>query len=597
MLPLQKDEIRLLVLDNHSSSAECSLIHVSLDTAPTFYALSYSWIDKSLFPSAEASPQNYIQIDGHPVAIGSNLSAALNAWRSHAFSHIPLWVDALCIDQSSIPERNKQVQRMYSIYSKAAVVAVWLGPDSHDSALALDFMSTFLQEARDPEWVRRTIREHTFSREWRAVDHLLRRSWWKRVWIIQEMVAATEVIFICGPRTVERDLVLRFFETLVALHDTYWTLLIHEEGIELYGDSITLGNTYLRAHSWDTHNLLQTIYTTGKSLASNSRDKIYAVLGLASDTRQLVRAPNYDLTVEEVYKQFVLSCVNEYQTLEFLSLAGLPVFPRRTDLSLPTWIPDLDHRNAATLNSTIRPAAPTTASRNYLARVEFSPDLEKMTALGICVDVIDGMSHSIWGARTNLADYKLQQPLSRIPKYTTALDALGALSRTLIANSPACEEGLSIFVQKCRESVPVAEQDRKSIPTSTSLFNEWYQHNRHFIISGKKLGEWAEDIGYSNMESNVSEAAKERYVNKLSIHGRNRRLVITEKGYLGLGVNSCMRGDLVCVLFGCSTPVFLRRVEEHYVFLGEAYLHGIMDGEAIGGLEKGELREEIFCIW
>jgi len=40
---------------------------------------------------------------------------------------------------------------MYFIYLKAAVVAVWLGPDSDNSALALDFMDTFLQEARDPE--------------------------------------------------------------------------------------------------------------------------------------------------------------------------------------------------------------------------------------------------------------------------------------------------------------------------------------------------------------------------------------------------------------------------------------------------------------
>jgi hypothetical protein len=249
MDPLQKDEIRLLVFDNHSSSAEWSLIHVSLDTAPTFYALSYSWIDESLFPSAEASPQNYIQIDGHSVAIGSNLSAALNTWHSPDFSHIPLWVDALCINQSDILERNEQVLRMYSIYSKAAVVAVWLGPDSDNSALALDFMDTFLQEARDPEWVRRTIREQTCSLEWKAVDRLLRRSWWKRAWIIQEVVAATEVIFICGPRTVERDLVQRFFKKLVELQATYWTPLVDKERIELYGDSITLGNTYLRARS------------------------------------------------------------------------------------------------------------------------------------------------------------------------------------------------------------------------------------------------------------------------------------------------------------------------------------------------------------
>ncbi|PVH70545.1 hypothetical protein DL98DRAFT_392756, partial [Cadophora sp. DSE1049] len=66
-----------------------------------------------------------------------------------------------------------------------------------------------------------------------------------------------------------------------------------------------------------------------------------------------------------------------------------------------------------------------------------------------------------------------------------------------------------------------------------------------------------------------------------------RRLVITQKGYIGLGVTSCVPGDLICVLFGCSTPVLLRRFEEHYTFLGEAYLHGIMNGEAIDRLKRG----------
>jgi hypothetical protein len=213
------------------------------------------------------------------------------------------------------------------------------------------------------------------------------------------------------------------------------------------------------------------------------------------------------------------------------------------------------------------------------------------------VDVIDGMSHSIWGAQNNLPCHKLQQPLSHITKYTTALDALEAVSHTLVANSYSGEEGLSIFAQKCHESVPVAEQERKSIPTGTPLFNEWYQHNRSLVISSRTLGEWTEDLELSNSNSEVAEAVKEIYGNKLSIHGQNRRLVVTRKGYLGLGVNSCVKDDLVCVLFGCSTPVWLRRVEDHYVFWGEAYLHGVMDGEAVGGLKKGEFGEESFWSW
>lgn len=111
------------------------------------------------------------------------------------------------------------------------------------------------------------------------------------------------------------------------------------------------------------------------------------------------------------------------------------------------------------------------------------------------------------------------------------------------------------------------------------------------------LKEWVKDTGALNIRSDVSGAGKERYVNKLSVHGRNQRLVITRKGFLGLGVNSCVKGDIVCVLFGCSTPVLLRMVGEYYNFLEEAYLHGIMNGEVIDGLERRECTGESFYIW
>lgn len=222
------------------------------------------------------------------------------------------------------------------------------------------------------------------------------------------MVAATDVIFICGSRTIDKDVVLQFFEMLVALHATYWTLLIHAEGIELNGDAITLGNTYLRAHSWETHNILQKIYITGKSLASDGRDKIYAVLGLACDARRLVQTPDYSLPVEESHKKFAASWVKEYHSLKFLSLASLPVYPRKKDLPLPSWTPDWGHRHAATLNSTIRPATITNASRGKLAHADFSLGLDTLTVRGVCVDVIEGMRYSIWGARTEMAGHELQ---------------------------------------------------------------------------------------------------------------------------------------------------------------------------------------------
>lgn len=93
MLPLEGDEIRLLVLDRDETAPEYSLIHVSLASAPTFYALSYAWTDESIFTKPQPAQRDHIQLEGHQTAVGSNLFAALQAWRSHAFAYMPLWVD------------------------------------------------------------------------------------------------------------------------------------------------------------------------------------------------------------------------------------------------------------------------------------------------------------------------------------------------------------------------------------------------------------------------------------------------------------------------------------------------------------------------
>ncbi|KAH6706510.1 heterokaryon incompatibility protein-domain-containing protein [Leptodontidium sp. MPI-SDFR-AT-0119] len=605
MLPLKENEIRLLVFNADSSTAaDYSLIHVSLDHPPKFYALSYAWADESLFPSSETPTRHHIRLDGNDTLVGPNLSAALEAWRTNEYSCIPPWVDFLCIDQLNISERNHQVLRMYSIYDKAAMVTVWLGPDTHDSGLAFDFMRTFAREAEDVQWIRRTILEHTYSREWHAVDHLLHRNWWRRVWIIQEMVAATEIDFVCGGQTVQRNIVLEFFSSLISRDATYRRLLLREEGILLSGDAITLANIYLRSNAWEKRNLLQTIYTTGRSSATDNRDKVYGVLGLAYDAGKLIGTPNYSLSIEEVYKRFAVSWVREYATLEFLSLSGLPVFPRSPSLCLPTWTPDFNHRKISSLNSKIRPATPTNAAQDYKADATFSNDLETLTARGICFDIIDGVGYSTWGAENGLANYQMQQSKSQAMAYTSAVDTIEALSRTLIGDSIikrkpyTGQDTLSAFMRCYQACIKNKGGDSADIKdNSATNFGTWYEHHRDFNIGGNSLHDWVTSVSSECHFSDEVETTEERYIHKLAIsHGPNRRLLTTSKGYFGLGVNTCMPGDLVCVLYGCSTPVLLRRVEDHYTFLGEAYLHGIMNGEAIGSLQRGELNEKSFII-
>ena len=77
-----------------------------------------------------------------------------------------------------------------------------------------------------------------------------------------------------------------------------------------------------------------------------------------------------------------------------------------------------------------------------------------------------------------------------------------------------------------------------------------------------------------------------------SLLGPPTKSFITERGYIGLGPRYLQPGDAVCVLFGARVPHVLRpRTEGQrgYLFVGEAYVHGIMDGEGIR--DNSESRE------
>lgn len=69
-----------------------------------------------------------------------------------------------------------------------------------------------------------------------------------------------------------------------------------------------------------------------------------------------------------------------------------------------------------------------------------------------------------------------------------------------------------------------------------------------------------------------------------------------DNGLLGAGREATRPGDLVVVFFGARVPFILRQHESHYVLVGECYVHGMMDGEAIDGWREGKLAEKTFVL-
>ncbi|PMD37806.1 HET-domain-containing protein [Hyaloscypha variabilis F] len=195
-------EVRLLTLlppdggnENDDGSIHCTLKYDFLiernaytgDTLPIseYVALSYCWGDPFV--------RRLIFVNNIPVEVTTNLEAALRALRDMKIE--VLWIDALCINQEDLLERGLQVMRMGLIYSNAVKVLAWIGEKDYYSERAMNYLHV---EARAQAQGGLGKNIHISEYHAESVSALLRRPYWKRVWVIQEISKGREVHVVCG---------------------------------------------------------------------------------------------------------------------------------------------------------------------------------------------------------------------------------------------------------------------------------------------------------------------------------------------------------------------------------------------------------------
>ncbi|KAH7389383.1 heterokaryon incompatibility protein-domain-containing protein [Phaeosphaeria sp. MPI-PUGE-AT-0046c] len=256
--------IRLLTLfpsSNEDDEIVCTLKEHDFDEAiPRFTALSYTW-------GSEEDPKS-ILLNGYRADVRSNLHAALTHIR-HAESEIIFWIDALCINQQSIEERNQQVPLMRDIYMVAEDVLAWLGPAT---------------EGIDPE------SPHA------AYEDVAYRPYWSRVWIIQEFVLGKKVLLQCG-------------------HTLYDWEELHESSPSKRercgGENLRRLLDLKRKFGAERRErrgleIAEAMMCAQRSEATDPRDKVYGVLGLISRSSiSTMLQPDYALSICEVYSQVI----------------------------------------------------------------------------------------------------------------------------------------------------------------------------------------------------------------------------------------------------------------------------------------------------
>jgi hypothetical protein len=174
--PLNQDdhEVRLVTIlpdENTGNPLRCDLKTVRFEQGHSFQALSYAWGD--------AKPTVQLAIGDDAVSISETLEEALKAVR-HPKDPICLWVDAICINQQNVEERNHQVRLMRQIFTCASTVNIWLG-ERHDGTQDAFQALEVLAEG----WTFTDILEDRNDRVQltKDVSAVFEYAWWQRLWV------------------------------------------------------------------------------------------------------------------------------------------------------------------------------------------------------------------------------------------------------------------------------------------------------------------------------------------------------------------------------------------------------------------------------
>ena len=266
--------------------------HVDLSTQPKYTALSYAWGDSTKQKSIKV-------LGGGRIKVGINLWNFLHRQNSICTEPKYFWIDAICIDQASIHERNHQVGLMKDIYKQATDVYVWLGIESDNSDLAMEFAG---RKASDPLQKRAEGYYPVWKRpEGKALAALCSRQYWRRMWIIQEVINAKDITVWCGSKSFPWRALEAIYLKLKKIEDKNW--LLHHEYAEAVLSSEACTMVWQRAH-WrhpqtpqPSLQVLIEVFHDWK--CTDLRDKVFALVGLADAHTAIT--PDYNLPAAEVY--------------------------------------------------------------------------------------------------------------------------------------------------------------------------------------------------------------------------------------------------------------------------------------------------------
>lgn len=542
-------------------------------------ALSYCW-GPPVFCRRIRVGQAYFKIT-------ENLYHALHRLRLPAEARV-IWVDAICIDQKPIYEKNHQVRLMSRIFTQCSRCVIYLGPEADSSELLPGFMGELIQ------WVDTGIKSgnqvlkrghvsNSFNSyrglptnddpRWNALIAFLKRPWFRRVWVMQEYILPKKVTTICGDWELEGcDLAMfiHTFSSIVPLQSLLTETTCRKEtgdrgeiidsivliqkhifcrlalGHDIPQQSLAkLGEKSIPQHYFNLINLV-----IGASLCNTTdpRDRFFGVLGLANDVDDAPSLqPDYGKTLKDVMDAYISFFVAQGNGKSVLQSSRPRV---RSTRSWPSWYPCW-HMKASEYFQT------------------FESEALSGNILGLEPEHLKSAVTMLTKAKLSVRGFKVD----RVHARTTTGSAQSipelyeeALALSLSFDDVLSEQELSRLVLRVLVQNKTHQKEEVS---QTFLDTCERQITNHWDLMFLLDDEDGDPVMKEMERRSHAEIALER--------SRGGCFGMTKEGYCGMFPQNAEAGDEIFTIEGGSETFLIRHhpTEDTYDWLGEVYIHCI----------------------
>lgn len=311
---LPNNDCRSTLTQDEHQDIRCRLNHAPLRTG--HISLSYRW--------AKSDPMKSIYINGQLFEVSLHLWNFLHVARRKFNSLDRLWIDAICIDQNNVEERNHQVPLMGEIYSNSRLVITWLGTYCPGAQYVKSFRNNHVDSAVSSSFANPTIdssypyinhNDNEFQDQEALVD-FFENEYWSRAWIVQEILLAQKGYVLVGTNELSWSEILSCWKSINirtrAGSDLSTTALNRIRSSRFKNLAEAMGNanqpyvSVLAGEKWRWRDLLKGY---GEQTCFDFHDRVYALRSLAFESGRIT--VDYNIGREELFFNALVACGND----------------------------------------------------------------------------------------------------------------------------------------------------------------------------------------------------------------------------------------------------------------------------------------------